>query len=793
MPTQIAGVSAVRLPEPLGPGELTLRIHYSAEFDRHLEGLYRIEVGDDAYAFTQFEATWARRAFPGFDEPAFKAPFDVTLTVAATDVAVANTPVAEEKVLPDGRRQIRYQTTPPLPTYLMAWIVGPLDVLEGALPAVGPREHALPFRGFAARGRGPELAYAMERTPPLLESLERYFGTPYPFRKLDVIAVPDFSAGAMENVGAITFRDSLLLIDPETAPESQRRSFASTMAHELAHSWFGNVVTMPWWDDLWLNESFATWMAARVIDEVHPEHHGKVRLLRRVQWAMDQDSLASSRRIREPITSNHDIENAFDGITYSKGAGVLSMFERWLGAEAFREGIRRFIADHRFGSGEAADLTRALSAASGRDVTGPFESFLTQPGVPFLRTDLVCDERGSRLSVEQSRYRRVGSTIATDVRWQIPVCTRYGVGGEARQHCALLTDARAELPLEDDACPDWILPNADGAGYYRWAERNEQGARLRRDGWGTLDTRERLAVADSLSASFHAGVLDADGVFDATELLAGDADRSVAETPMELLVWAIEYLVDENTQPAARRFAASLYAPRLAELGLDAAAEDDGERRLLRASVAQFLAIRARDSALRAELARRGSAYAGIGGPPDRDAVGPDLVGTALVMAVQEGGPDVFDALIERLAETQDAIERWQILEALGASLDPDDAERARELSLDPMLRTNEILIPLSAQMQYAQIRDATWRWIEAHYSELIQRIGGFSTAHLPWLATAFCDDARADQVERFFAPRIDDLEGGPRNLAGSVEEIRLCAALVRAQGPATDAYFAGR
>jgi alanyl aminopeptidase len=791
VPTRTTGVAAVRLPEPFGPGELTLRIQYSAEFDRHLEGLYRIEVGEGAYAFTQFEAIWARRAFPGFDEPAFKTPFDVTLTVGPTDVAVANTPALAEEVLPDGRRRIRYQTTPPLPTYLLAWIVGPLDVVEGALPAAAPRDHALPFRGVAARGRGHELAYALEHTPPLLEGLERYFGEPYPFAKLDVIAVPDFSAGAMENVGAITFRDSLLLIDPETAPESQLRRFTGVMTHELAHSWFGNVVTMPWWDDLWLNESFATWMASRIVEAVRPEDHANITLLRRVHWAMNQDSLASARRIREPITSNHDIANAFDGITYSKGAGVLSMFESWLGEEAFRTGIRRFIGNHRFGSGEAADFAHALSEASGRDVARPLETFLTQPGVPFLRTDLVCDARGNRLSVEQSRYRFIGSTTAADTRWQIPVCMRYGVGGEVRHSCALLVEVRAELPLEGDACPDWILPNARGTGYYRWAESAEQGARLRRHGWEALDARERLAIADSLSASFYAGTLGPDGVFGAAELLARDPHRSVAEAPMAPLRYALEYLADESARPALRRFATSLYAPLLSELGLDAAPHEDGERRLLRRAVVSFLALHAQDAALREELARRGRAYAGVGVPAEPDAVAPDLVGTALSIAVQDGGADVFAALLERLAGTQDAVERWHLLEALAASLDPADAERARQLALDPMLRVNEMLTPLRVQMQYPQLRDATWSWIEANYRELAERAGGSTTSELPWLASAFCEEARADALERFFAPRIDDLEGGPRNLAGTAEEIRLCAALARAQGPATNAYFA--
>jgi alanyl aminopeptidase len=389
--------------------------------------VYRAAAEGANYVFTQFEPISAREAFPCFDEPRFKTPFELVLRVPKDKVAVANTRELSANDFERGLREVHFAPTEKLPSYLIAFAVGPLDVV--AAPNLAKhvvRNHELPLRGVAIGGRGPELAFSLHETPPLLLWLENYFGVAYPYDKLDLIAVPDFGAGAMENAGAITFRDTLLLVRPD-APEQQKRTFGYVDAHELSHQWFGNLVTMPWWDDIWLNEAFATWMGTRAINGVHPEYEADLGALSATHGAMEVDSRTSARKIRQPIESDHDIENAFDAITYSKGGAVLSMFERYLGADEFQAGLRRYMDRFRFGSATARDLVRTLAEVSNESaLEGAFFGFLDQPGVPELQVKLDCTSTPPALELAQSRYLPLGTTAQSEARWQIPFCARFG-------------------------------------------------------------------------------------------------------------------------------------------------------------------------------------------------------------------------------------------------------------------------------------------------------------------------------------------------------------------------------
>jgi len=786
-----SGVARVTLPREVGPGEARLRVAWRAPLRDDLRGLYRVRVDERAYAFTQLEPIAARLVFPGFDEPSFKTPFSVSLVVPEGHVAITNGPAEDEETLPDGRRRVRFAETPPLPTYLVAFAVGPLDVVPAAPLRAGPG-FAVPFRGVAAKGRGDELAYALEHTPPLLAFLEAWFGLPYPYAKLDLVAVPEMAFGAMEHPGAITFRESILLVDPETAPVRQVRLFHRIDAHELAHQWFGNLVTPRWWDDLWLNEAFATWMASRAVEGLRPEQNAALSFAEHVRWAMQADSLVSARRIRQPVEDTHDIRNAFDSITYEKGAGVLAMFERWLGRDVFQRGIRQYLRAHAGGTATTADLLAALEAVSGRAVAEPFSSFLDQPGVPFLETELRCEEDGAELRLRQSRYLPVGSRGDRDATWQIPVCARYGAGGRDLEACGLLASREGRIPLA--ACPEWLVPNAEATGYYRFAPPPDAEDPLDAAGFAGLSAPERLAVADSLAASFRAAAVPPEALYGALPKLARDESRAIAEVPLEPLEFAIERAADDALRPEARAFAHAVLAPVWERLSWDPRPGESGEARLLREAVLEHLVYRVRDPGLRAEAARRGRLHAGLGGSaPQRDAVDAELAEIALGVAVQEGGDAVFDALAAALAGSEDALARRRRLAALGRAEAPETAQRARELALDPRVRSHEALWPLWSQTGQPETRAAAWDWVRAHWDALAVKVGESQASHMPWLAGGFCSEERARSVEAFLALRAPAIPGAPRNAAAAVEAIRLCAALRETQGPGTRAFLRAR
>ena len=441
------GTARLTLARPIGPGKATLRLVWDSAFDEQLAGLYLAKENGVRYAFTQFEAIDARKAFPCFDEPAFKTPFDVTLTVPRGDVAVANTLPLEGAAAgtpPEGMKTIRFATTKPLPTYLIAWAVGPFDVVETPpLPPNEVRKRPLQIRGIAPKGRGPELAYALETGRALLPILERYFGLEFPYDKLDHIAAPDYTYGAMENAGAILYREQAILHDPRTGSEDQKSGIAGTMAHEMAHQWFGDLVTLRWWTDAWLNESFATWMAAHAVEAWNPGMNARVQSLTGTAFAMDRDNLGTARSIRQPVESNADVWSAFDGITYQKGGAVISMFETFLGPAKFQAGIHAYLASHAHGSGSTDELLQTLGQVSGRDVATPFRTFLEQPGVPMVEARVECGQ--GLVSLRQSRYAPLGAATGEKQLWQIPVCARYAVAGTAgaagveKQSCTLLT------------------------------------------------------------------------------------------------------------------------------------------------------------------------------------------------------------------------------------------------------------------------------------------------------------------------------------------------------------------
>ncbi|HYT96566.1 MAG TPA: M1 family metallopeptidase [Casimicrobiaceae bacterium] len=430
---------------PLPTGKHRLTLAFEAEQSRNsTRGIFALEEGGASYAMTQFEAVSARRAFPCFDEPGFKVPWRLTLRVPRDLVALSNTPIESEMPDGDGLKTVRFGETRPLPTYLVAFAVGPWQFVD--LGRLGLK--STPMRIVVPRGRLADTEFAARSYPQLFGQLEKWFGIPYPYEKLDHIAIPLTVRFAMENVGLITYGSPGLLAKPGAATPRFRRGTANVGAHEMAHQWFGNLVTTAWWDDIWLNEAFATWIAEKMVNQWRPDFdRGAARIQERAQ-AIDADALISARRIREPVNSRSDIFNAFDYITYQKGATVIGMFEGWIGEEKFRRGVRAYLESRLDGSATADDFLQALTRASRMPVTPAFNTFLNQNGVPQIDVTLHCAPTRAWIDLRQHRLALLGTKDINAQQWQIPVCARYGSGNASRQACGLMMEEIKTLPLQ---------------------------------------------------------------------------------------------------------------------------------------------------------------------------------------------------------------------------------------------------------------------------------------------------------------------------------------------------------
>lgn len=774
-------VIRVEFGERIAAQELALQIAYHARYNTQLEGLYRTQRAGKPYVITQMEPVSARRAFPGFDEPRFKTPFDLSIELPAGVKAVANTAQTAEEPLADGWRRITFRTTPKLPTYLLALAVGPWEIVDGTpIAATTWRKDSVPLRAIAPEGEGHRLAEALASTPAIVTALEDYFGYPYAFGKLDLLAAPDFSAGAMENPGLVIFREALLLLDRNT-PTSLRRASFEVNAHELAHQWFGDTVTMPWWDDLWLNEAFASWMEGRITQQLRPAHRADLQNIAAAQHAMAADSLASARRVRQPIRDNGDIEGAFDSLTYGKGAAVLGMFEAWLGENVFREGLRQYMRDHAFANATSDDLIAALQKAGDKDARfgAAMRSFLDQPGVPVVRSELVCSGGKAQLKLSQQRYFPLGSGgNAAEQRWGIPFCVRLQQGEAASTQCRLLDTASATMPL-DSACPDWYLPNAQARGYYRIALANTDLVKLTQVA-ATLDDSEQLAFADAIRAGFERGDVDAAGVLDAVGQLAGAKTRESAFALQETLVWIRRNLADDASRAAIDAYVERLYLPRLNTLGYlrrDGESDDDA---LWRADLVQLLARKVDSKSVRVALLAQGKAVlAGDGkGRLKFGAANYDLLGSVLAVTVQELGAPAVDALIAELAQNSDANLRMSMALALATTTEAKLGERVRDFAISPAAKIGETARMLELHQYEPRNRAALWAWFQRHYADVVAHTPVFIHGDLPELvAEGWCERDQAKKVAEFFARDKDKVNGTAQGLARAGEAITLCAA----------------
>jgi len=784
------GVARIDFGTTLQPQDLVLTIVYTAPFNGELEGLYKVSYEGKPYAMTQMEPISARFAFPSFDEPSFKTPYDIKLTIPADLQGVANTAQVKEAPAGKGFKTLTFSRTLPLPTYLVAFAVGPWDVVDGpGITATPQRAGTLPLRGVAPHGKGPRMKIALDSTPVIIHTLEDYYGFGYPWDKLDQLAAPDFSAGAMENAGLVTYRDFLLLLDENSATRYKRSSF-NVIAHELAHQWTGDTVTMAWWNDLWLNESFATWMQQKVTMKVHPEYRADLDRVLGAQGAMSGDGLVATRKMRQEITGNGDIENAFDGITYQKGASVLGMFESYVGEDVFQKGMRQYIQNHKFGNATADDLVSAIATAAGKgpDFTAAFNSFLDQPGVPYVHTE-VTDAKGQVvLKLTQKRYLPLGSTGDSAKTWGVPVCARYQTTTGSDKACTLLSAAAGELALPGAKRGGWVMPNAGAAGYYRIG-LDAKALQTLNTSVAQLSDTEQLAYGDGLDASFRLGEINPAQLLAGLKPLTLSKVPEVSGVPTDSLDWLYGRLAKTDAQRAAlTAWAQEAYLPRMQQLGYVRKDGEEGNDTLQRAQLAGFLAMTMKVPAVRAELLKQGDPVLAGGKTLAFDQANPDLLQTALGVSVQEHGAPAVDQLMAALPGVIDPAHRNAMLAALASVEDAALAAKVRSFGLAKDVKVGEMRYLLTAGKHATEAdREGQWNWFTQNYQAIHDRVGAFAGGSLPRIAAAgACTPAESERLQAFFEPRLKDLPGAIRGLQQARESIALCSAITAKQDPAT-------
>jgi cytosol alanyl aminopeptidase len=770
---------------PLPAGTSVVRIAYHGALSAtEVDGASRQKEGGDWYVYTHFEPLAARRVFPCFDEPAFKVPWQLTLRIQKGDTALANTPALSTEEGKDGLTTVRFAETKPLPSYLIAFAVGPFGIVDAGKTGVGNTQ----VRVITPRGKESWARFAVKSTGPVLALLEKYFGRAYPYEKLDVIAVPLFG-GAMENPGLITFRQSLILSKPDMESTGFRRAYASVAAHELAHIWFGDLVTTAWWDDLWLNEAFATWMTPKIMEQYRPDWDAPSGRAQSANGAMRSDSLVSARQIRQPVTSNDDIKNAFDGITYQKGAAVITMFERWVGASAFQKGVQRYMSEHAHGTATARDFLAAVTAEAKQDVAAPFSTFLDQPGVPSVAAEVRCDGGKPRLALSQTRYLPVGSEGGTNGKstsgtpWQVPVCTRFSIAGKVDRACTLLGAAPTEMPLK--ACPDWVLPNDSASGYYRTA----YGSKLL-EGLTThlevLSAAEKIALVGDLSAHARAGKLDYAAILPLVPALAKDKSAHVVAAAAGVLGSIRDTpLINAAARPRYAKFVQDALGGRARALGVRPKAGEDEEARWLRPIVIDLVADQGEDAALRAECTTAAKAWLS-----DKSAVAPELIGTTLGIAASFGDRELFDAFVADAKKTPERADRDRLIAALGQFRDPALVAAALALTLGNDFDPRESIRILYGATRMPETAPLAYLFLTKNFDALVSHLPRDWAAGAPGIGAALCDDTRRAELQAFFQDRAPKFVGGPRSLAQSIEGMHLCSTFKAAQSPGVTAFF---
>jgi len=770
---------------PVATGAAELTVQYSGKaLAKNASGLFRRQDLGNWYIFSQFEPVDARAAFPCFDEPSYKTPWQLTLRIPGQDSAVSNTGIESEKT--DGNSKIvTFRQTKPLPSYLVALGVGPLEYVDAGTAG----KNKVPVRIVVPKGRSKEAKYAAEITAAIITHHEEYFGVDYPYDKADQVAMPDYG-GAMENPGMVTYGQSLLLADPDHDTIQRQRAYAEVAAHELAHQWFGDLVTTAWWNDIWLNEAFATWMEQKYIAEWKPEWNSRVGDVGEKLGAESDDSLVSARKIRQPIESTGDIGNAFDSITYVKGAAVIGMFENWMGSEDFRKGVQRYMKQYAFKNATAPEFLDSLSS-SGKNITAAFSTFLNQPGVPLVSVSMDCTKGQPVLHLEQQRYLPVGSKGSTDMVWQIPMCVRYGAGDSGRSECKVIAQKSTDWTLQTQQCPAWVQANDKAGGYYRV---QYQGPLLAELSGGDIDSRlsapERMDLIGNARAMANGGKLPVKDELALVEKFNVDPNRQVVVSAL----WATDdlrnNLVPIDLQPNYRRFVLKNFLTQARAIGWMPKPSDTDETRLLRGLLLYVVATDGGDQELAGEARDLTEKWF-----KDRDSIDPNTLPRILRTAAYYGNKSLLTRFLAEYKKTNDPQVKLALRSAISSFRDRAAIEAIEQALLagrDIAFVDGGYLLLSSGQNERAT-RKMPLEFLKAHFDEIVAAgpEGQFGLGPaLPQVGQSYCDAQSRSELEAFFQPRVSKFPGAQHTLDQVLEGIDLCIAQTAAQQPEVIAFL---
>ncbi len=750
------------VPKEIAAGPAEIHIHFTGILNDKLRGFYLSQTPRHRYAVTQFEATDARRAFPSFDQPDMKAVFHITLVIDKGDTAISNTTIESDTPGPgDAKHTVKFSATPKVSSYLVAFLVGDFQCLEGSADDI-------PIRVCATPDKKELGAFALTSAENILKYYDKYYYTKYPFKKLDIIGIPDFSAGAMENIGAITFRESDLLLDDKTASYDSHRGIASVIAHEMAHQWFGDLVTMKWWDNIWLNEGFATWMSWKPLEAWHPEWHNELDEIEETGAALSTDSIASVRPIRAKAETPAEISALFDGIAYGKAASVLRAVEAYVGPETFRKGVNAYLEKHAYGNTTAEDFWNQIAATSGKPIDKIMSGFVDQPGAPLVGVKAACHGDATAVTLTQTRYFADSAKLdagSTEL-WDIPVSLRSSLLKDAPYVLLAGREQTFELP----GCAQWVLANEGARGYYRTQYDPAAFAKISAELESRFSPEDRIRFLGDTWAMVRVGRLSIADYLQTLEEMQGERERAVVDVMIGHIPEIHDQVVSSAERPAFEAWVRNFLRPIANDLGKSPTPGESQERQALRTDVFGTLASYGRDPDLIAQSRTLTEAYM-----KDPASVEEALAGNALAVAAQNGDAALYDQFLEHLKTAKTPGEYYSYLGSLTLFPDPALTKRTFDFVLSPAVRNQDMFLLVGA-LQNPDTQATAWDLFKADYPQITAKIDASLGGALVQVAGIFCDSKLRDDSLQFF--RDKNIPGSERMLENAKDQANACIEL---------------